>query len=209
VKPFFARPATQWRHSGGKLHVYVVAPEPVRAQAAIYQAAMAPFGDLVSLQPLEHLHFTVQMIERHHLVDTTPDDLAGLEARLRAELAGIEPFEMTTWPGLVGVHGVTLAVPPPVPGFAELVHRSRAAITHTFGSDAVAPLPKNWGPHLGLGYSLAAGDPDPLIRAVHDLRYTVTPVTFTVDAVVLVAVDQDRDRGTYTWTGGVTIPLGS
>ncbi|MFD7161155.1 hypothetical protein ACFV9C_41680 [Kribbella sp. NPDC059898] len=108
MKSFFTKAATDWRHSTGKLQVYVVAPPEVRKLAALYQEAMAPFEQkLVSLQPLDHLHFTVQMIERHYPQDLDTAGLRSLAAELVGELASVAPFDLTVDFVRVGAHGLT------------------------------------------------------------------------------------------------------
>ncbi|MFD7161695.1 2'-5' RNA ligase family protein [Kribbella sp. NPDC059898] len=205
MRPFFTSvPAARWENQSGRLHVYVMPPEPVLQLADDFHAVMEPFGDLVSVQPRRWLHLTVQMLHQH-LDDTGPGQLAAIGSALRSRLAGLDPFELTAGPAVVGVHGVTLWIPPPTPeardGYGELVYRVREAATDVFGRDVLPagtagaqPRPV---PHIGLGYGLAAGDPDPLIRAVKDTWRA--PVRFTVDQVVLVAVDQHPAAGTFTW----------
>jgi hypothetical protein len=174
----------------------------------MYQDAMAPFEqNLVSLQPLDHLHFTVQMIERHHPHDLDSPQLQALEDTLKTELADIAPFEMTVGFVRVGAHGVTFPGGRS-PTFMNLVHATRDAISRTLGPDSIAPLPHAWGPYMSLGYGVAAGDSDPLIDAIGKRYYDAHDVTFTVDEVQLLQVDQDRTRGHYTWPAGTTIALG-
>lgn len=152
MKSFFTKDATKWRHPTGKLHVYVVAPPEVRELAALYQDAMAPFkGNPVSLQPLDHLHFTVQMIEQHHPHDLDTDQLQDLARELAGELSAVAPFDLTVDFVRVGAHGVTF------PGgrsgaFMDLVHRTRDAITRSLGPDSITPLPHTWGTHMSPGY---------------------------------------------------------
>lgn len=203
MRPFAEVPETHWPELTGKLHVYIAAPDPVRELAATYQAAIAPHTDLVSLQPVEFLHATVAPIERYRS-NVTDDELAKFADLLQQRLH-MPAFEMTVGPAIVGVHGVALYIPPPADAFMALSSDVRATATSQFSPSAVKPVSARWKPHMSLGYGLAAGDPDPLLRAVNDVR--AQPVTFTVDHVDLVAVDYNRPAGTFSWSTIATIAL--
>ncbi|MFD7161157.1 2'-5' RNA ligase family protein [Kribbella sp. NPDC059898] len=199
MRPFFALPETRWDQPAGKLHLYIVAPDPVRELAAKYHEVMHAHGDLVSLQPLEWLHMTVQMLQAYTsrgAARTGLMDEESLQHRLRTELGGFEPFDVTVGPAVVGVHAVSLWSPPPAAAFTELVARCRAAVGNAFGEQVLAGPPKQ--PHITIGYGRTAGDSDALIRSVKDVW--AAPVTFTVPAVELVAVTQDPVEGRYSWS---------
>lgn len=206
MKRFFDTPPAEWASPRGKLHVYAVPPAPVQELAAEYHAAMRRHPRLVSIQPPQWLHMTVQLIDVHQ-ADVEPCVLDKLAAVLRTELAGVPVFHLTMGPAVIGVHGITLRTPPPADEFTALVQHTRTAITDVLGDAAVAPGGANQNPHASLGYGVAAGDSDPLIRDLNDLWRA--PVTFAVDEVQLVAVDQDATAGIYTWTTLATIPLGT
>ncbi|MFD7161270.1 hypothetical protein ACFV9C_42260 [Kribbella sp. NPDC059898] len=209
MKRFFStRPGhpTRWRSPYGKLHLYLTAPAAVREQAARYQEAMADHEQLVSRQPLQYLHWTVQMIEHH--VDELPVGLPDtLTETLKRQLTDrpLPRLQLTTGPAVVGVHGVTLWTPPPATVFLDLVHRCRNAVETVLGGSALAPLSPHFAPHMGLGYGLVDGDSDPLIRSIKDTW--IEPVTSIITAVDLVAVDQHPEQGTFSWQPISTIDL--
>ncbi|MFB6726738.1 2'-5' RNA ligase family protein [Kribbella sp. NPDC056345] len=207
MKPFFGDvKAADWRRPDGLLHVYVLPPPEVLAMADAYQQLMKPHHEtgLVSLQPRAFLHYTVQLIDRH-VTEITDDQLAALKSALDAEAGPVEPFELTAVHGVVGVHGVTIYTEPPTPLFTALNQRVRAAVAEALGPDAVPEQQYAPVPHLSAGYGLADADSDPLIRAVNG--YRPTPVTLTVDQVHLLAVDQDRAAGTFSWKALHTVDL--
>ncbi|GAB3943715.1 hypothetical protein GCM10029976_066740 [Kribbella albertanoniae] len=91
------------------------------------------------------------------------------------------------------------------PEFTALVAAARAAISQVLGSDAVRPEGAGQRPHASLGYGLTNADSDPLIGDLNALDPAA--VTFSVDQVHLLAVDQDLTAGIYTWRPLATIAL--
>ncbi|MFB6724849.1 2'-5' RNA ligase family protein [Kribbella sp. NPDC056345] len=183
----------------GKLHVYVVAPEQVRQYVDDYHAMMRRHTGLISVQPREFLHVTVQLLEAH-ADDVSAADIAALGAALRAELENLPTFELTLGPPVIGVHSLGLRSSGIVPAFTELVRHTRAAAEKILGPQALHDGGALQRPHASLGYGLADGDSDPLIGELNALNFDRDPVRFTVDQVELLAVDQDATAGVYTWS---------
>ncbi|HEV3361997.1 MAG TPA: 2'-5' RNA ligase family protein [Pseudonocardiaceae bacterium] len=201
MKDFFGLGEARWRRSDGRLHCYIVPPAPVRELAAQYQQVMRQH-EIVSVQPPEWLHMTVQSIDRHRgeIDDGVVTELAEV---LTARMTAIAPFPVTVGPAMVGVHVVSLFVPPPATALRKLMITTRDAVAEVLGGDAVPPISPRWAPHISLAYGRAAGSSDPLIRAVKDAW--LAPVTFSVDAMHLVLAEP-RDGG-YVWDTLQTLPL--
>src|SRR5690242_6749617 len=106
-------------------------PAPVQQLAAQYHAAMRRHPHLVSVQPPQWLHVTVQLIDAHQ-TDVDLAVLAEVATALTTELADVPVFDLTLGPAVIGVHGVSLRTPPG-DEFAGLVQRTRTAITRVLG----------------------------------------------------------------------------
>ncbi|MFI5736091.1 2'-5' RNA ligase family protein [Kribbella sp. NPDC051587] len=210
MKRFFDTDPTRWTSQHEKLHIYAIPPEPLRELAAEYHDVMREHGHLISTQPPQWLHVTVQLIDRH-LADLTGEDLEALIATLDVDLSGTPAFTLTMGPPVIGVHSVGFRSLPPTMAFTVLVDRCRVAIADVLGEAAIAPEGAQQKPHASLGYGVADGDSDSLIGALNALTYAAsrdsTPITFAVDRVHLVAVDQDLAEGRYTWRSLATFPL--
>ncbi|WP_328990327.1 2'-5' RNA ligase family protein [Kribbella sp. NBC_01245] len=206
MKRFFETNAAKWKSPYGKLHVYIVVPEVVRRYVAEYHDVIRERPALMSVQRPEWMHVTVQLIEAH-VADLAPQNLTALKEALHGSLADLAPFDLTMRPPVMGVHGVTLRTAYQVPEFTELVNRTRSAVDLVLGADALHPNGARQRPHASLGYGLTDGDSDPILGAVNALNADRDPVTFTVDQVALLAVDQDPEEGIYTWKVLDTIDL--
>jgi len=197
VKPFFDLVPADWGgRDRGCLHLYVLPNRQVRDMAVAYQQVFDQRGiDGLSRQPADHLHITVQklLVWRHDLAD---EQVKALADTLRIHVARVPAWTAQVGPALVAGTSIGLDVTPDQP-WQQLRQAVRAAVTESLGEQA---LPRDGGagrPHISLGYGLTDFDIDPHLAAINGLR--LGRADLTIDRVVLVAVDQDRTAGAYTW----------
>lgn len=201
MKDFFATPGTHWRQPNGSLHVYLLPDERHQAELAALQDRLVWDGSHAR-QPARWLHATVRRLPVFS-TDLEPDRLI---AELDAALAAVEPFEVTLSRLEVGDYGVVLSGDRS-PAWNELVRTvedaARAALPEVADEDwPGAPHT----PHVSLSYGVA-DLPTPELDAV--VAGLSVEQTWRVERCHLLAVDQHRDTGTYTWVDIASHPLGA
>jgi hypothetical protein len=192
-----------------RLHVYALPGEELRQVVAAYQAELGhnpveQYG--LGMQPLEFLHFTVQMLRKHRseVSDAELDELVG---HLTKQMRQVPPFSLRVGPPQASVHAVEMWVAPGADEtWGELVECTRVAASTVFGADALPPLGPNATPHTSLGYGTGSGDSGALTSALKRTRQPLVEVA--IDQVHLLAVSQHPRQGRFTWEPLAAIPLG-
>ena len=185
---------TCWPTLRNRLHVYVLPNQDLRAELQRRQQILEAF-DYCSVQPGAYLHATVQQFA------VTSDEVNGEQLRAFREAAArvaatTRPFTIELGAPLaddwsLGIRGTA------TPHWTSLVEAVRAAAAQTVNTGL--PLPDApYGPHITLGYGLADGSTE-RIQAASDATNAQELPALKVEAIHLVAVHQDPERGTFTW----------
>ncbi|WP_344686406.1 2'-5' RNA ligase family protein, partial [Saccharopolyspora taberi] len=160
-------------------------------------------------QPLEFLHFTVQML-RVHRSEVSDGEIDELVDHLTKQVRKVAPFSLRVGPPQAGVHAVEMWVEPDAnglnPQWTNLVEHTRTAASSVFGPDALPPLGPNATPHTSLGYGVTNGDSGVLTSALKRTRQPLVEVP--VEQVHLLAVTQRPEQGQFVWDSLATIELG-
>lgn len=184
----------------------------MRAVVALYQEELLRTGVAaehhLGLQDLEYLHFTVQMLARYRR-QVPPHVLDALMERLKADLAGVEPFSLRVGPPQASVHAVEMWVDPLADQtWSGLVAVVRNSIAAELGAEVMPPVASNGRPHVSLGYGYGDGDSGVIMSALKDLTDRPGLVEVPVRELELVAVTQHPHRGAFTWDTAAVLPVG-
>lgn len=209
---FFMRfDGATWARSE-RVHLYLPANDALRTVVAGYHAELGQdpihrFG--LGLQPLEYLHFTLQMLTMH-TPDLSVQARDELTAELATELQQIERFALEVGPPLPGQYAVELWVAPQAQDqWIRLVQRIRAVVARVLGEAALPALGSNASPHCSIGYGVAEGDSGAITEALKPRAAETPLVTVPVDQVLLVSVSQHPQHGSFSWTPPLaTLPIG-
>lgn len=188
---FFDRPDTHWRSLQGGLHLYAMPAEtaPIRPDFATMASALEGIAGL-GVQPLEHMHVTIQRF------DTFADELsdprwARVLALLPEVLGRHAPIPMTFAAPQPNSHAVE-AVGEATVAWTTLLDDLRETIVDCGLGSALTPAP--FAPHYTLAYCLSSTPDLPVQEALAPVAATTA---FVIDHIELVAVDQDPDEGVF------------
>jgi 2'-5' RNA ligase len=202
VERFFDRPDTHWRRRTECLHVYAV-PSPASSVRKAFDTMASRLSKEPGLghQPGEHVHMTVQRLDafRPELDKAALDTLAEL---LTDAAASIQPFELEFDAPIVTSHAIQ-AIATTTDSWRHLTAVVRSAVGHAGLADALTEPPS--APHFTLAYATAHRVDDeiaPIVRSVG------VPSVAEVRSVCLVSVDQDPERGAFTFVVLQEFPLG-
>lgn len=201
MKRFFDREDTKWKRLHGCLHLYGLpsAEAPVRDAFSRTAARLEQIPGL-GVQPVDYLHATVQRF------DAFTEDLgsaawAEFLARLRAELASIEPLELNFAAPFAAEYAVE-AVGEPTGQWASLISLVSSAATECGLADQLTEPP--YGPHYSLAYCIAETPSEPIASI---LQQYGEATRFTMDAVALVSVAQSPVTGIFSFEVLESMPL--
>jgi hypothetical protein len=81
----------------------------------------------------------------------------------------------------------------------------RGAVTDVLGAQALPEPGPNMVPHTSIGYGIADGDSGTITSTLQTVR--IAPVEVPITALHLVAVQQHRAQGRFTWDHLAELPL--
>lgn len=193
VLPFFDQPAASWRSDKGCLHLYVqpAADAPILGDFARMAAQLSGISGL-GIQPVEYMHLTLQRFDAftHDLSDERWRRLLRI---LPEVLRAHSPFAVTFAPPGPNSHAVE-AVGQPSPEWESLLADVRAAVADCGLARALTAPPS--APHYTVAYSI---DRTVDAEAESALAPVATATKLAIEQVMLVAVDQDPDAGSFSF----------
>ena len=151
--------------------------------------------------PRDGLHLTTQGVG---FTDEVSDqDVDGIVAAARDQLAATEPFELTLGPVDPDAEGIGLLVQPwaAVTGLRLALRRAIRTIW-----DEVPEPEDGFRPHVTIAYSAADLPAAEIRERLRGLR-SIPPVVAKVDAVELIRLN--RDNKVYEWTVHSQVKLGT
>ena len=193
MQRFFDRADTEWRRPSGCLHFYALpaAGEPLRRDFRSASSALSAVSGLGRM-PEAYLHVTVQRL------DAYADDLA--DPRWQAFLEALGPvlqllpeFEIRFAPPTVRSHAVE-AVGGLSLQWSALVATIRQTLADAGLRQVLTASP--YAPHYTVSYCVEETD-DAVIR--QRLEPAAKPSAMRLSTVSLVAVDQDREAGVFSF----------
>lgn len=195
MRDFFATAACDWRRPDGSLHVYLIPDDDYRDELARVQEQL-PWPRLHARQPPEFLHATV-LRSPWYEPELDPGERDSIRQRIARELTNLPAFSLEFDTLQLTDHGVVLAASP-TPGWDRLIaalHQGLAGIDVRTPGDSPG-FTRPFGPHVSLSYGREHAEDDEIAEVVSQLRVRQE---WNVQRVELVAVDMDRQRGTYSW----------
>jgi 2'-5' RNA ligase len=205
MSPFPVQFAGRWDNSSRPSyddavcwHLLLGGNAGVRATAATARQRLERFTGL-HMTPPQWLHVTV--LRAGSAGTVTPDDMNGMLARARAELAGTAPVTVTLQRVFYHPEAIVLSVSPGS-ALAPVFEAARSVTREVLGAGAGEVEGNEFVPHLTLCYSAAGQPAAPVIAA---LGKTLPPCEVTIGELSLVVQDGPEDQWNWRVAGSARL----